>query len=93
MKKNIYTQRTETLCCTPETNTTLYINHISIKKLKKLHFVLYILKDIQKLVCEHFNRNSLNQLNKTSTTVFCIQLCFAECLSSKKKNSPNKVMS
>ena len=46
MKKNTYTHthRTETLCCTPETNTTLY--PYFNKKLKKLHFVLYILKDI-----------------------------------------------
>ena len=34
LKKNTYICVTESLCCTPETNTTLYINYTSIKKLK-----------------------------------------------------------
>lgn len=32
MKKNIYTCRAESLCCTPETNTTLQTYYIAIKK-------------------------------------------------------------
>ena len=32
IKKNVYICRTETLCCTAEINTTLYINYILIKK-------------------------------------------------------------
>ena len=32
MKKNIYTYITESLCCTPETKTTLYITHTYILK-------------------------------------------------------------
>ena len=36
IKKNVYTCITESLCCTAEINTTLYINYASIKnKLKK----------------------------------------------------------
>ena len=31
-KKYMYIYVTESLCCTPETNTTLYINYTSIKK-------------------------------------------------------------
>ena len=38
MKKNIYICITESLCCTPETNTTLQINYTSIKKKKKEAF-------------------------------------------------------
>ena len=35
MKKNVHICITELLCCTAETNTTLQINHTSIKKLKQ----------------------------------------------------------
>ena len=34
-KKDTYVCITESLCCTPETNTTLYFNYTSIKKRKK----------------------------------------------------------
>ena len=34
MKKNVYVCITESLCCTAEINTTLYINYTSIKKIK-----------------------------------------------------------
>ena len=88
------TYRTETLCCTPETNTTLYINHISIKK-ERNYILFYTFLKISRNWCVNtFNRNSFNELNKTSTTVFCIPLLFCRMSIIKKKNhSPNKVMS
>ena len=42
MEKNVSICIPESLCCVPQTNTTLYINSISIKKIgQSIAFLIY----------------------------------------------------
>ena len=81
-KKNVYMCMTESLCCTAEINTTLYINYTSIKNLKRTLFLDVHLTTMKVNFCVHLNGMWSGQILcytlflLVSVRVFLVRLTF-----------------
>ena len=81
-KKTVYMCMTESLCCTAEINTTLYINYTSIKNLKRTLFLDVHLTTMKVNFCVHLNGMWSGQILcytlflLVSVRVFLVRLTF-----------------